>query len=386
MSEKSRVPLCLDGRMLGKAGTGVSTYAAVLETAQAQISDDLYILDSSAAFLPPWLGASPLWPRRASDAPDTAAHRRKMISPDLFRRAHVHFGTYGRLLTVKPTRPFGIMHWTYPVPLRVAGWINIYAIHDAIPLLQTEYSDVSSARLRRTFQAIAKVADKITTISEASMKDLAGLGIFEPDRIRNTSLAIDPPSVDPARASALLAHLNLPEQGYFIFCGMIERRKNLARLLEAFRLADVEIPLVVVGPTEGADSAIDQQIRSIPRVIRLPYQTADAIGDLISNARALLFPSLAEGFGLPAVEAMARGTPVMASKIPALAEVAGNAALLVDPLSVDEIGRGIRRLASDDKMVEELKRRGLFRSRKFSLESFQNNISDIYMESLSERK
>jgi glycosyltransferase involved in cell wall biosynthesis len=96
------------------------------------------------------------------------------------------------------------------------------------------------------------------------------------------------------------------------------------------------------------------------------------------GARALLFPSLYEGFGLPVLEAMTVGTPVMTSNVTSLPEVAGDAALLVDPLDTDDIARGIRILDSDGDLRAELKQRGLRRAAAFSPEAYRQRIAALY--------
>jgi glycosyltransferase involved in cell wall biosynthesis len=114
------------------------------------------------------------------------------------------------------------------------------------------------------------------------------------------------------------------------------------------------------------------------RVRRLSYLPREHLVALMRGARALLFPSLYEGFGLPVLEAMSVGTPVMTSNVTSLPEVAGDAALLVDPLDTDDIARGIRTLDNDSDLRAELRQRGLQRAALCSPEAYQRRIAALY--------
>lgn len=158
----------------------------------------------------------------------------------------------------------------------------------------------------------------------------------------------------------------------FLFVGTLEPRKNLARVLAAHgRLCrqDPTFPaLELVGGRGWRDDAIHRALGDHPdpaRVLRRGYGTAGDLREAYDSALALVFPSLYEGFGLPPLEAMARGCPVLTSRGIATEEVAGDAALLVDPLDTGEIERGMARLASDATLREELVARGHQRARQW---------------------
>lgn len=153
---------------------------------------------------------------------------------------------------------------------------------------------------------------------------------------------------------------------HFLFVGQLERRKNLMRLLSAYEASGVDSELHIVGrPGPGSDEIV-RRASAVPGV-RLHTAASDTLlRDLYLNARAVLMPSLAEGFGLPVVEAMRAGRPVMTSSDSALAEVAGDAALLVDPTDTDAIRAGIARLEDDACLRAQLAQRGVERARAFS--------------------
>lgn len=384
MPRAIEVPLCIDGRMLHNAGTGVSTYARILQRSQAGLARYSGTLAASPSRLPPSIGALGRHARRTKlEADGEQAYR--LVAPDVFRRAHIHFGLNGTLLPVSPAIPFGIMHWTYPVPLYFQRWINIYAVHDVIPITRPDLSPISSDRLEKTLRAIAQVASAITTISEVSLREISSLDIFAPNRIINTSLAIEPPQSPTVDSTNSLIAAGLKHKDYLLFSGSVEHRKNVRGLIAAYRRAQVSMPLVVVGPTTADGHDIEVDIQATPGVIRLPYQTREALDELVAGAHALIFPSFAEGFGLPVIEAMAKGTAVLSSRIPAISEVAGDAALLANPTDIDELSCAIRCLATDPSLANALVSRGIERARLYSIEGFSKKVAAVYNAALSQQ-
>lgn len=181
--------------------------------------------------------------------------------------------------------------------------------------------------------------------------------------------------------------LDLPSR-FVLFLGTLEPRKNLPRLLEAFSAICDEIPhkLVLSGPIGWKSSELkaklqDPAIRS--RVQLTGFVDAGDIPALLSLAEIFVYPSLYEGFGLPVLEAMACGTPVITSSTSSLPEVAGDAALLVDPESVPAISKAVVRLAGDENLRENLRERGLERSRRFSWTRAAGETLDVYRQMIA---
>jgi len=153
---------------------------------------------------------------------------------------------------------------------------------------------------------------------------------------------------------------------YLLYVGRIHPRKNLSRLLEAFRLFRERMPgymLVIAG--RGSQQALGEAAH-MENMRLLGYVEQGDLPALLSGARAFILPSLYEGFGLPMVEAMACGTPVAASDIPALREVGAEAVLFFDPHNVQDMAQAMERIASDETLRQELVARGLERARGFS--------------------
>jgi glycosyltransferase involved in cell wall biosynthesis len=245
---------------------------------------------------------------------------------------------------------------------------------------------------------IAKRADHIVTVSEFSRRDIVSLLGVSEDRITNTYQAVHLPQALLARSRSDIAvelanSFGLDYGEYYLFLGALEPKKNVSRLIDAFAAAGSRRPLVIVGGDGWQSSAelekikderflsysIDgQRITQNRRIRRLQYLPFSQLVGLLRGARAVLFPSLYEGFGLPVLEAMLAGTPVLTSTAASLPEVAGDAALLVDPLDVDEISAGIRALDNDDDLCADLAARGHVQAANFSPANYAARVADLY--------
>lgn len=306
--------------------------------------------------------------------------------PDLFELAHLNFRRFGRFLRVKlPSRP-DVVHWTYPTPIRAVGAKNVYTLHDLIPLrLPYTTTDVKREYLAMV-GAIARDADRIVTVSDCSKADIERLFPTAEGRVENLSQSVSiPQSLMRKDAATLYDELKgafgLEPGRYMLFFGAIEPKKNVGRLIEGFLAANLTMPLVLVGSKAWKS---DQELRLLNgrrqrRVILLDYATFPQLISLIRGARAVTFPSLYEGFGLPVLEAMMCGTPVLTSNTSSLVEVASeDSALLVDPYDVGQIRAGVQRLATDDALCARLGEAGLRRSQAFAWPAYVDRLRDFY--------
>ena len=244
---------------------------------------------------------------------------------------------------------------------------------------------------RQTFRLLKKIADKadhIVTVSEHSKRDIVALLGVREDRVTNTYQAIDIPEEYLARPEAAIAnHLaglfGLDLHGYLLFYGALEPKKNVGRLVEAYLASGVSVPLVVVlgaGWQNAAETRLlaEQRENGRRQIRRFDYLDFSTLAALIRGARAVIFPSLYEGFGLPILEAMALGAPVVASREAALPEIAGDAALLVDPYDRDAIRRAITTIVADADLRAELSRRGRQQAALFSQARYRERVAALY--------
>ncbi|WP_165190196.1 glycosyltransferase family 4 protein [Caulobacter soli] len=306
----------------------------------------------------------------------------------LFHLGARHFRRYGRFMTVRLPDPPAIMHWTYPLPLRLEGALNVYTVHDLVPLRLPFTTLDDKAYHERLIRRCLATADHVVTVSEASRRDILDLFSVDPGRVTNTYQSSLAPA--PLDATALTARLrtlfDLQPQGYFLFFGAIEPKKNVGRLIEAYLAAETATPLVLVGPRAWLadeelrllDGAYGARLPGAERIRRIDYLPADHLRTLVQGARAVLFPSLYEGFGLPALEAMTLGAPVMAGDTAALPEVVGAAGRLVDPYDVAAMAGALRELDGDDALRARLGAAGRERAALFSLDAYQDRLAALH--------
>jgi glycosyltransferase involved in cell wall biosynthesis len=176
-----------------------------------------------------------------------------------------------------------------------------------------------------------------------------------------------------------------PREKVVLHVGAIQTRKNVTRLVEAFEALDGEWRLVLAGSFGYGADRIRARIESSParrRILVLGYVEPDELAAWYARSAIFAFPSLDEGFGMPVLEAMAGGAPVLTSNRSALPEVAGDAAVLVDPEETEGLIAALRRMAADEGLRQDLAARGLARSRLFTWEKAVRETWDAYEELL----
>jgi len=368
----------MENRMLVAAATGVATYARALRAAQQALSSRALLLSAGQASAPdsPQSRAD-RWRRAVRSALPVGvraqAKAEGFLRHDLFRLGQAFFTAHGRLLPVHVPGPAGIMHWSYPVPLRMVGWRNLYTVHDVIPLTHPDLTPIDAPRHHHLLHRIAEQADRLVAVSRSAAGEIAAALDLPAGRVVDCS---QPVAVEEAGALPLPAGLEVGR--YLLVCGTVEPRKNVGRIVAAYHASGIPLPLVVAGPDGWDAHVLASALGDTPGVVRLPYQSRASMVALLAGARALLMPSLAEGFGLPVAEAMALGTPVVTSAGGALAETAGEAALLVDPLDPAAIAGAITAVAREDALCRRLSKAGRQRARLFDAASFAERLRALY--------
>ncbi len=230
-----------------------------------------------------------------------------------------------------------------------------------------------------------RVATRVIAVSQATKEDLVRRYRVPPEKVRVVHHGVAP-RFRPTEDRSAPARYGLPER-YLLYLGTLQPRKNLERLLRAYaRLPAAAPPLVLAGGKGWYFERIAATIAelNLGSRLHLPGYIADAdLPALLSAAVALVYPSLYEGFGLPALEALACGTPVIAANASSLPEVIGPAGLLVDPLDETALAEAMRRIVEDEGLRRDLRQRGLEQARLFSWERCAHETTAVLEEALA---
>jgi glycosyltransferase involved in cell wall biosynthesis len=275
----------------------------------------------------------------------------------------------------------------------VAPWPSlvpsVVTIHDLTFLRHPELVTTAARRYYSQVPRSAQRARAIIAVSAATKRDVVTmLGVPE-DRVHVVPLAADV-AFRPVRDEAVLRtardRYGLPGR-FVLFVGTREPRKNLPALLDAcsaVRDGGRAVPLVLVGEEGWLADDLERRVRAEPNVLVLGGVPADELVAIYNLATVAALPSLDEGFGLPVVESMACGTPVVCSGEGALPEVAGDAALLVDPHDVGRIAAALTAVMEDASLRDGMRQRGLARSATFGWDRTATETAAVYRSVLRE--
>jgi glycosyltransferase involved in cell wall biosynthesis len=278
-----------------------------------------------------------------------------------------------RVLAPLLTPAVDVFHALNQRPAPVRARRVAVTFHDLF-VLTAEYS-TPEFRTRFAAQArqAAAAADLIIAVSAYTASVITDVLGVDPSRIRVVPHGVDPPPArPPASRKALILHT-----------GAIQKRKNCTRLVRAFETLPPPWRMVFAGASGYAAEETFAAIAASPARDRIEvrgYVSHEDLAQLYSEASIFAFPSLDEGFGIPILEAMAWGVPVLTSNRSSLPEVAGDAALLVDPLDEDAIAAGLRRLSEDTSVRETLLRRGYQRAANFTWNAAVEKTWAVYEE------
>lgn len=264
----------------------------------------------------------------------------------------------------------------------------VATIHDAIPFSNPEWASFKHNYLiSPVFRNSAKRADRIITVSQYSKLRISEFFNISVNQIKVIPNGVDErwfKGVDSDRLNFLINRHGLSDR-YVIAVGTLQPRKNIERLIYAYAALPEGVrncyDLVVVGRAGSGCEAVvrllnDSALNS--RVRWLRYLPAADLEALVKGAACLAFPSLSEGFGLPVVEAFAAGTPVLTSNTTALPEVAGDAALLVDPTDIEAISDGLRAILDHPQVAADLRFRGSRRALLYSWDKVAKDTVGVY--------
>ena len=259
---------------------------------------------------------------------------------------------------------------------------KILTIYDLIPLLYPEFFEEGFVdEFKPIVESFSPTQDFVFTISESTKRDICTYFNMAPERIFVTPLAASPelyyPETDPQVISAVQKRYEIPEGRYFLTLATVEKRKNLATSIQCFRQVLNEpgcndLNFILAGTKGWKVKQLLEEIDNDPvlrnKVIFTGYIHDEDLSALYSGAEGFLYPSLYEGFGLPPLEAMQCGVPVITSDNSSLPEVVGDAGFLVNPLDTDQICQAMLALLKDSELREMYVNKGLERATYFTWE------------------
>jgi alpha-1,3-rhamnosyl/mannosyltransferase len=268
----------------------------------------------------------------------------------------------------------------------------VATLMDAIPFSHPEWTNSSFRTLKNgLWRRAIGWADRVITISDYSKTELIRWAGVQPDKIDVISLGVDQRwfnEVTAERCAGVRQAHGLPDT-FFISVGTLQPRKNVLSTIQAHRALSLmqrkQYPLVIVGRAgwkcQDTLAMIEQDSRT-GMVHWLPQVTDQDLFVIVKMAHGLVFPSLAEGFGLPVLEAFAAQVPVITSNTTSLPEVAGDSAISVPPQDIEAIAEALRQLIDDTALCQTLKQQGLTRARQFSWETCVDSTLAVYQKVL----
>jgi glycosyltransferase involved in cell wall biosynthesis len=283
---------------------------------------------------------------------------------------------------------FHAPHYVLPplVPCR-----SVVTIHDCIHLMFPQYlpNRFALEYARVSMSLASRRATRILTVSESSKRDIMRFLGTDGNKIDVIYNSYDDHfGVEPREEEVVRVRERYQLHSEFVlYAGNVKPHKNLERLIEAFylvrKLGLDHLKLVLIGDDISKYAALRHAVHrhQLHKYVRfLGYLSQETLAVMYRLAGVFVFPSLYEGFGLPPLEAMASGTPVVTSNVSSLPEVAGDAAVLVDPYDPQAIADGIYRVLADERLRRDLRRKGLARARQFSWETSVRRVQEIYRE------
>ncbi|HYM23249.1 MAG TPA: glycosyltransferase family 1 protein [Vicinamibacterales bacterium] len=283
---------------------------------------------------------------------------------------------------------FHAPHYVLPPLVRCR---SVVTIHDCIHLMFPQYlpNRMALTYARASIRSAARRSTRVLTVSESSKRDILRFVDLPSDKINVIYNAYDERfGVEPREDEVVRVRERYQLHDEFVlYAGNVKPHKNLERLIAAFHLVRQRgldhLKLVLIGDEISRYAALRRAVHKhqLHQYVRfLGYMPEETLAVLYRLSGVFVFPSLYEGFGLPPLEAMASGTPVVTSNVSSLPEVAGDAAVLVDPYDPSALADAMMRVLTDETLRRDLRRRGLERARQFSWEQSVRRVREIYGE------
>jgi len=271
----------------------------------------------------------------------------------------------------------------------------IVTVYDMISFIARWYKPISRSRVQSLIKISVQKAQKIITGSENSKRDIISILKLPEEKVKVIYIGIDDefrPINDKGKVNSVKIKYGI-DKGFILHVGSLQARKNIPRLIEAYSNLTTEIlsryQLVITGGKSWKSEEIFTKVKQLNlenSIIFTDFVDSKDLPLLMNASTLLVFPSLYEGFGIPPLEAMACGTPVVASNTSSIPEVVGDAALLFDPYNIKEMTKAINRALTDVKLRNKLRKSGFERIKQFSWEKAARETLKIYKKVYSEKE
>lgn len=324
---------------------------------------------------------------RASYSLDHADHVWNI--KNLFVFASRYFAVTGKFLEI--TIPnLDVMHWTSALPIFARGAKNIYTVHDMIPVKIPRSVPGGGSNYLKICRKINELNCHVVTVSEHSKRDIVDLVGIPDERVHNNYLDLGGfgrkiESISHSdRLEMIKSIMGFEAKDYYLYFGAWEPKKNIENLIAAYFSSRTKSPLVICGAAgwgNEKERALLQGLRNIDngkKVIDLSYLPDELLELVVWGAKATVFPSIYEGFGLPILESFALGTAVVASRGGSIPEISDDAAILVNAYSIAELSAAINLVDERSDIREDLEYKGLRRAQYFSSKSYQERLLRTY--------
>lgn len=374
--------ICLDARQLEEPTTGVGRYAFGLVRELAHLDpDNEYVVLK----------------RKSLPSPIVRAENFRELTVPYHISTLSNFFRGSRVINPLEADIYHSLHHFFPFGVRAKRLV--VTLHDLIWVNHIRHA-YEAFRLRASRRWLhgpwigwtVRRADKVIAVSDFTRREAIDTYRMPPEKVVRVYHGVDPPdggSHPDGGPRAGGAGSNpppgrRPPSGRFIFSlGHTKPYKNIPRLVEAFARLAAGFPdlcLIVAGRGEGYPSlkALVRRLGIVEKVVFSGLLTNDEVTDCLRRAQFLAFPSLVEGFGFPVLEAMAAGCPVLASRGTSLEEIAGDAAVLVDPADVESIAAGMRRLLEEERLRDDLRLKGIRTAAAFTWHMTAEKTLEVY--------
>lgn len=305
--------------------------------------------------------------------------------PSKMYALHRHYLRFVPLELLMPVRADAMLFSDFGCPVTIQHVPKLAVIHDLAFKIHPKYVIAKHAVfLDQLVRHTLKQATKIIVISESTKKDVVGQYGYDANNISIVYPAVDTAQYAPASAQEVeqvKTKYGISDE-YLLFLSTLEPRKNVAGIIKAYNILAPELrakyQLVLAGKKGWLDDEIEQLCSKMgERVLRTGRVASSDKAALYTGAKVFTFPSAFEGFGIPILEAMACGTPVITSNVSSMPEVAGDAAIVVDPNNIHDIAAALTKILTDDDLAKELQKQGNERIKEFTWQKSAGQLAAL---------